>query len=129
MASDDSTGKSKAFESKARFQYLVSFFLIGLCVGVVVGGRMYVQRVKSGGTQASGRQLSVLHSSGSSKVSLPSREDKSEDLALALDFSKPARNDLEELLRKVRCGHCGSACRPPQICIVHAERIRSDPMP
>ena len=89
---------------------------------------MYVQRVKSGGTQASGRQLSVLQSSGSSKVSLPSREAKSqsaEDSALALDFSKPARNDLEELLRKVRCGHCGSACGHHRSAC-RALRIRSD---
>ena len=80
---------------------------------------MYVQRVKSGGTQASGRQLSVLQSSGASKVSLPSREAKSEDSALALDFSKPARNDLEELLRKVRYGAVTTAD-------LHAERIGSD---
>ena len=114
--SEDSTGKSKAFEAKRSYQNLIAFFLIGLCVGIVIAERIYVQRSKSGdGLQSSARQLSVQ--TGSGKVTLPNREAASEDNALAVDFSKPARNDLEELLRKV-CLSCGAprshdtSCRP-----------------
>ncbi|PNH08499.1 hypothetical protein TSOC_004946 [Tetrabaena socialis] len=41
---DDSTGKSKITEAKTRYTVLGSFFAIGLCLGVVISERIYVQK-------------------------------------------------------------------------------------
>lgn len=98
MGSDDSTGKSKAYEQSRRYTNLAAFFLIGLCVGVVVAERIYVARSKSSSSVSlggEGRQL--VTTAGGSEV----QQVKTASSSLALDFSKPARNDLEEVLRKV----------------------------
>ncbi|GIL62084.1 hypothetical protein Vafri_16376 [Volvox africanus] len=41
---DDSTGKSKITEAKTRYTVLASFFAIGLCLGIVISERIYVQK-------------------------------------------------------------------------------------
>lgn len=39
---DDSTGKGKIVEAKARYTVLASFFAVGVCVGIVISERVYV---------------------------------------------------------------------------------------
>ncbi|KAG2497437.1 hypothetical protein HYH03_004592 [Edaphochlamys debaryana] len=41
---DDSTGKSKIVEHKTRWTALGTFFAIGICLGVVIAERVYVQK-------------------------------------------------------------------------------------
>ncbi|GFR47051.1 hypothetical protein Agub_g8736, partial [Astrephomene gubernaculifera] len=41
---DDSTGKSKITEAKTRYTVLATFFAVGLCLGVVISERVYVQK-------------------------------------------------------------------------------------
>ncbi|GLC38208.1 hypothetical protein PLESTB_001087700 [Pleodorina starrii] len=41
---DDSTGKSKITEAKTRYTALATFFAIGLCLGIVLSERVYVQK-------------------------------------------------------------------------------------
>jgi len=102
MGSDDSQGKSKAFEQRARYTSLIGFFLIGLCIGVVVSGRIYVQRSKTSSVSlwAEGARQLSSQEGGSSSLGAAQSQSKAET-SLAVDFSKPARNDLETLLRKV----------------------------
>jgi len=98
MGSDyDSTGKSKAFDAKRTWANLIAFFLIGLCIGIVVAERLYIHRVASGSGSGVQRQLTAQ----SGDVSVLQTAKVAVQNPLAVDFSKPARNDLEELLRKV----------------------------
>ncbi|KXZ46748.1 hypothetical protein GPECTOR_41g713 [Gonium pectorale] len=41
---DDSTGKSKITEAKTRYTVLATFFAIGVCLGVIISERVYVQK-------------------------------------------------------------------------------------
>lgn len=43
---DDSTGKSKIGDSRAKFQILLKAFVIGLCIGVVISERLYIKANK-----------------------------------------------------------------------------------
>ena len=101
MGSDDSQGKSKAFEQRARYTSLIGFFLIGLCIGVVVSGRIYVQRSKTSSLSLGAEGARQLSSGGGSSSLGEARSKPKAESSLAVDFSKPARNDLETLLRKV----------------------------
>jgi hypothetical protein len=90
MASDDSTGKSKIVETKARNKGLYAFFIIGLCGGMVLAEQLYVQRSRS----QLERQLTATQTTTGDEI-------MSKATSTKIDFTKPARNDLEELLRKV----------------------------
>mmetsp|Transcript_39767 Transcript_39767/g.88392 ORF Transcript_39767/g.88392 Transcript_39767/m.88392 type:complete len:376 (-) Transcript_39767:607-1734(-) len=94
MGSDDSTGKSKFIESKARYKVLGTMFIVGLCVGIVISERMYIRK---GGSLQRPRVLtaqSITTSvTSSSKLEVSSLQ--------AHPDTAPARNDLEKVLRQV----------------------------
>lgn len=94
---EDSTGKSKITEAKARYKLLISFFLVGLCIGMVIAERLYVQNSQMARPRMLVKQLEEsiqqqtigrfhhMHNKGGSAGSAP---------------QKP-RNELEALLMKI----------------------------
>lgn len=93
MGCEDSTGKSKIVEAKARSKGLVTMFLISLCLGMVVAERLYISRRGGGLMAASTAAAAQLVHLGHRKVSAGS--------GAPGEYHGPPRNDLEELLRKI----------------------------
>ncbi|GAX77314.1 hypothetical protein CEUSTIGMA_g4760.t1 [Chlamydomonas eustigma] len=93
MANDDSTGKRKFVEVKARSKLLIALFVLGLCGGIVLAEQLYVKRFRS--------QQRVTQSSTAAASSLKHDRAKAETDQESSDFSTPAQNDLEVLLRKI----------------------------
>ncbi len=93
MDDDDSTGKHKDRDVKLKYKGLAAFFVIGLCIGVVIAERLYVSNSKG-----SPRRRSLTVATSGSMAATAAIKSSS---AAGADFSKPARNDLETLLRKV----------------------------
>lgn len=82
--SEDSTGKSRYYENQTKNRALLSTFIVGLCIGVVISERVYVRTnwyaASDSGTVS--KQLKTLHGS-----------------------SKKPRNDLEAVLLKIAPQH------------------------
>lgn len=98
---EDSTGKSKITEAKARYKVLISFFLVGLCIGMVIAERLYVQNSQMARPRVLVRQIEQtiehqtigrlhMHSGGSGAAA-----------ATAAPAPQKPRNELEALLQKV----------------------------
>lgn len=85
---DDSTGKNKIADAKNRYQVLLTFFGVGLCVGIVISERVYVNhRAELQPNRLISRIDSVIH-----------------HRSMAADTagrSGAPRNDLEALLMRV----------------------------
>lgn len=90
---DDSTGKNKISEQKNRFKILLSFFAVGLCVGIVVAERLYVQkRADTSPRSLLGTIDNMVHHRGAGAAGAVQN--------LVASNHAP-RNDLEAILMKV----------------------------
>lgn len=99
--SDDTTGKNKFADNKARNRALIAFFVVGLCIGLVVAERVYISR---GGSVPKPRMLQTdydkHHKAGKTQVHLAVGGADPGAITSRPD-DQPARNPLEEKLRKV----------------------------
>lgn len=101
---DDSTGKSKFVDNKVRNTVLLTIFIVGLCIGLVIAERVYIHR---GGKVPKPRFLQTSHDIVSRK-NLESKQQAAAVKQAAGSSSQfdypvtaPARNDLEEILREI----------------------------
>mmetsp|Transcript_23 Transcript_23/g.50 ORF Transcript_23/g.50 Transcript_23/m.50 type:complete len:368 (+) Transcript_23:166-1269(+) len=88
----DSTGKNKIGESKARNYVLLVAFVVGLCLGIIVSERAYIQRVPNPGQP---RRNLILSQDDAAMAETPKVEKQ------AKTDAAPPRSDLEALLRRV----------------------------
>ena len=106
---EDCTGKNKATDPRFRNQALMGFFALGLCIGLVVAERVYVRRQldNPGGQRSqqlrleSGLQQQRRQGGSGGGGSSGSSSKAGAISKLDLDYTGPARNDLEAVLRKV----------------------------
>ena len=104
MASyDDSTGKHKAADAKARTAALSAIFILGICLGVVVAEKLYLNTEEAKTTPESlqslrSKKLELLAAAktngGNSNLQV------SGEPSLFVKGRKP-RNELEKILQKV----------------------------
>mmetsp|Transcript_6937 Transcript_6937/g.11803 ORF Transcript_6937/g.11803 Transcript_6937/m.11803 type:complete len:388 (-) Transcript_6937:991-2154(-) len=102
---DDSTGKNKNADTKVRNIALVTVFVVGLCIGVVLAERVYIQR---GGKLPKPKFLMTHHDSlarSTEETGSPSRSNlvtiQAANKLSSYSDSSPPRNELERQLRLV----------------------------